>query len=182
MKALLVIDVQNGLVNKGNFQEEISRIEKVIEDFRENKEPVLFMRHLDDTENSPLYKGSAGSELHNSIKKYADHIIEKQTPNSFHNTDLEDILKDLGVTHLFITGFNTEYCCLFTAITAFDRGYKVTFLEDATATVNTAETYEMKGLDIRDFVGSVLYVSNVIEVLEFEEYVEEYKLNKSVED
>ncbi|WP_319418052.1 cysteine hydrolase family protein [Virgibacillus necropolis] len=83
----------------------------------------------------------------------------------------------LKVTHLFITGFNTEYCCLFTAITAFDRGYKVTFLEDATATVNTADTYEMKGLDIREFVGSVLYVSNIIEVLE---YAKEYKLNKTV--
>ncbi|WP_319417947.1 isochorismatase family protein [Virgibacillus necropolis] len=68
MKALLVIDVQNGLVNKGNFQVEISRIEKVIGDFKENEEPVIFIRHLDDAENSPLYKDSAGSELHNSIK------------------------------------------------------------------------------------------------------------------
>ena len=51
-----------------------------------------------------------------------------------------------------------------------DRGYKVTFIEDATGTVNDEATYEMKGLDIRDFVGTVLPWSNVIEVLDVEEY------------
>lgn len=180
MKALLVIDVQNGLIEKGDFQTELSVMERVIKDFKNNGDPVIFMKHLDDDEKSPLYTGSDGSNLHDSIKNYADQVIEKQTPSSFFNTNLSDVLKDFGVTHLFITGFNTEYCCMFTAIAAFDRGYKVTFLEDATATVNTDEIYEMKGLDINDFVGSVLYASNVIEVLDDEEYVEKYKVNKIV--
>ncbi len=63
---------------------------------------------------------------------------------------------------------------MFTAISAFDRGFKVTFIEDATGTVNNDETYEMKGLDIKDFVGTVLHWSDLIEVLDFEEYVEIY--------
>ncbi|MBO1910209.1 isochorismatase family protein [Sporosarcina sp. 6E9] len=138
------------------------------------------MRHFDDEEASPLYKGSAGSELHSSIKEYADLVIEKQTPSPFLNTNLATVLEKLGVKHLFITGFNTEFCCMFTAIAAFDRGYKVTFLENATGTVNTDETYEMKGLDIRDFVGTVLHWSDAVEVLDYEEYVDEYKTNKTV--
>lgn len=180
MKALLVIDVQNGLVEKGSFQKELSVMEKVIKDFKTNGDPVIFMRHLDDEEQSPLYEGSDGSNLHYSLRKYAEHIIEKQTPSSFFNTNLSDTLKDFGVTHLFITGFTTEYCCMFTAISAFDRGYKVSFLEDATATVNAEEDYEMAGLDINDFVGSVLYASNVIEVLDDKEYVEKYAINKAI--
>ncbi len=32
----------------------------------------------------------------------------------------------------------------------------------------------MQGLDIKDFVGTVLHWSNAIEVLDYEEYVEEY--------
>ncbi|WP_255612816.1 isochorismatase family protein [Marinilactibacillus sp. Marseille-P9653] len=60
------------------------------------------------------------------------------------------------VTHLFVVGFNAEYCCLFTSIAGVDRGYKVTYIEDASGTVNDEDTYEMKGLDIVDFVGSVL--------------------------
>lgn len=175
MKALLVIDVQNGIVNLGNFQEELSLMENIIKDFKDAKIPVIFIRHLDDEEESGLYKNSIGSELHNSLKDYADYVIEKQTPSSFYNTELQGTLEKLGVDHVFITGFNTEFCCLFTAIAAFDRRYTVTFIENATGTVNTEETYEMPGLDIKDFVGTVLHWSNVIEVLDYDEYVEEYK-------
>lgn len=180
MEALVVIDVQNGIVNFGDFQDELSIIENVIKDFKENGKPVIFIRHLDDVEDSPLYRGSVGSELHSSLKEYAEYVIEKQTPSSFFNTNLSDTLEKLGVKHLFITGFNTEFCCMFTAIAAFDRGFEVTFIENATGTVNTDETYEMKGLDIRDFVGTVLHWSDVIEVLDYEEYVEEYKLHKTI--
>ena len=69
---------------------------------------------------------------------------------------------------------------MFTAISAFDRGYQVTFIEDATGTANTDETYEMEGLDIKDFVGTVLHWSNAIEVLDYEEYVEEYKTESTI--
>ncbi|WP_456276364.1 isochorismatase family protein [Bacillus sp. AK128] len=174
-KALLVIDVQNGIVNFGDFEQELSKMEKVIKDFKDQELPVIFMRHIDEMEESPLYRDSAGSELHDSLKEYADCVIEKQTPSSFYKTELSDKLEQLGVEHVFIVGFNTEFCCMFTAIAAFDRGYKVTFIEEATGTVNTEETYEMKGLDIKDFVGTVLHWSETIEVLDYEEYVEEYK-------
>ena len=88
MEALLVIDVQNGIVNFGDFQEELSIIENVIKDFKDNGKPVIFVRHLDDVEDSPLYRGSVGSELHSSLKEYAEFVIEKQTPSSFFNTNL----------------------------------------------------------------------------------------------
>lgn len=179
MRALLVIDVQNGIVNIGDFKEELSLMKKMIKDFKAQGLPVIFMRHLDEIEESPLHENSAGSELHSSLKGYAEYIIEKKTPNSFYDTKLQNQLESLGVNHLFITGFNTEFCCMFTAISAFDRGFKVTLIEDATGTVNTDETYEMKGLDIKDFVGTVLHWSNVIEVLNFEEYVEDYDLNRT---
>ena len=180
MKALLVIDVQNGIVDQKDFTEELKRIERIIGDFKDSGRPVFFMRHFDDAEESPLYKGSKGSELHESLKDYADYVFEKKTPSSFYQTKLEDTLRILGVNHLFITGFNTEFCCTFTAIAAFDRGYKVTFIEDATGTVNSGETYEMNDLDIPDFIGTVLHWSETMEVLDYEEYVEEYLKKDSI--
>ena len=155
MEALLVIDVQNGIVEFGDFKDELALITNMIEDFKGKGKPVIFIRHFDDVEESPLYKGSAGSELHPSIKEFAEIVVEKKTPSSFYKTELASLLEEFGVEHVFITGFNTEFCCMFTAISAYDRGYKVTFIEDATGTVNTDETYEMPGLDIRDFVGTV---------------------------
>src|SRR5690625_1309984 len=178
MRALLVIDAQNVIVDFKDFKQELNNIESIIQDFKENGEPVIFIRNLDDEESSPFYKELPSSELHTSLKSYADMVIEKTTASAFFQTELTDKLEQLGIEHLFITGFNAEFCCQFTAIAAYDRGYKVTFIEEATGTVNDGSTYEMEGLDIRDFVGTVLHWSNVIEVLDQEEYVEEYKSKK----
>lgn len=175
VKALLVIDAQNGIINFGDFKKELSLIENVIKDFKESGSPVIFMRHFDDMAESPLYKGTTGFEIHNSLKDYADYVLDKQTPSSFFNTELSNTLEKLCVKHLFITGFETEFCCMFTSITAFDRGYKVTLIKDATGSLNTNETYQMEGLNIREFVGKVLKWSGTIEVLEYEEYVNHYK-------
>lgn len=175
MKALLVIDVQNILVEFKDFQQELNSIESIIKDFKKNDESVIFIRNIDDEEDSSFYKGSRSSELHDSLKEYADIVIEKKTPSAFFQTELSEKLEQLGINHLFITGFNTEFCCQFTAIAAYDRGYQVTFIENATGTVNDEDTYEMDGLDVRDFVGTVLHWSNVIEVLDIEEYDEKYK-------
>lgn len=179
MKALLVVDVQNVIVEFKDFQQELSKIERVIQDFKTGSAPVIFIRNIDDVETSPFYKETPSSELHHSLKNYADIVIEKKTPSAFFQTELSNQLEQLGVDHLFITGFNTEFCCQFTAIAAYDRGYKVTFIEDATGTVNDEAVYEMKGLDVRDFVGTVLHWSNVIEVLDVEEYSEKYQLSNN---
>jgi nicotinamidase-related amidase len=175
MKALLVIDVQKGIVSFKDFSSELSLIEQTIKDFKQNKSPVIFVKHYNGNEESPLHRKSEGSDLYPGLKDYADYTIEKESPSAFYKTELASLLEKLKVEQLFITGFNTEFCCLFTAIAAYDRGYKVTFIEDATGTVNTGETYEMEDLDIRDFVGTVLHWSEAIEVLDFEEYEEQYK-------
>lgn len=174
MKALLVIDFQKGFLQMGDFSQEKERVQKLINDFKRNEEQVIFIQHKDESEESPIRYGTEGSELDEDLKKDADHVIEKTTPSAFFKTNLDELLQSLGVNHVFITGFNTEFCPQFTAIAAYDRGYQVTFMEDATATVNDDSVYEFPGLDIRDFVGSVLNWSNVIEVLDFEEYLEEY--------
>lgn len=175
MDALLVIDVQNGIVSCGDYKEALFLMEQVIKDFKESYRPVIFIRHIDDAEESPLNRSSIGSEIHPPLKDYSDYLIEKQTPSSFFETELTQTLEKLEVDHLFIIGFETEFCCMFTAIAAYDRGYKVTFIKDATGTTNTAESYGMQGLDIHQFVGTVLRWSSVIEVVNYTEYAEKYK-------
>ncbi len=174
MKALLVIDAQNVIINSKDFENELNNMEVIIKDFKAKGYPILFVRNISDEATSPFYKDSQSSELHPYLKEYAEIVIEKETPSSFFKTELEEKLKKQGIDHVFVTGFNTEFCCQFTAIAAYDRGYQVTFIEDATGTVNDEEIYEMQGLDVRDFVGTVLHWSNVIEVLDMVEYEEEY--------
>jgi len=118
MRALLVIDVQKALVGKVEFSQEKERIKRLIQEFKQKGEPVIFIRHT-DTEG-PLALGSEGAELDSELEVYADDIIEKHTESAFYDTNLDTILKSCNVKHILITGFNTELCCLFTAIAGYD--------------------------------------------------------------
>lgn len=178
MKALLIIDAQKAILDFKDFTDRLGKIEDIAKDFKSNKEPVILIRNISDDENNPFYVESESSLLDPNLKKYADYVIEKRTPSSFFQTELAETLDKLDVNHIYITGFETEFCCQFTAIAGYDRGYKVTFIEDATGTVNNEETYEMKGLDIGDFVGTVLDWSDAIEVLYYEEYKEQTTYQK----
>jgi len=174
VKALLVLDMQKGILECKDFSVEKEFIANVLKQFKAENEPIIFLKHRDDNPESTLYYESTGSELVEEYTRFADYIAEKTTPSAFKDTSVEDILTKHKVDHVVIVGFNTEFCCLFTSIAAFEKGYKVTLIEDATGTANDEEVYEMPGLDIKDFVGSILNWSNVIEVLYYDEYVEAY--------
>src|SRR5919107_1493056 len=61
-------------------------------------------------------------------------VITKHRYSAFYGTDLEIILRGLGVTTVVIAGVTTENCCHATARDAFFRDFQVVFLADATAT------------------------------------------------
>ncbi|WP_314831108.1 isochorismatase family protein [uncultured Streptococcus sp.] len=105
-----------------------------------------------------------------TIPELSDYIIIKASPKVFQSQDLNNILTKHQVDEVIITGFNAEYCCLFIAVVAIDRGYKVTYIEDPTASVNNGDTYKMPVLDIVDFVEYILDWSGQVEVLYFEEF------------
>lgn len=178
MKALIVLDVQKGFVEQKDYSAVLNNIDCMIQSFRQNKEPVIFTRHVDRNAESAIFYEKEESQIVNELISYADYIIEKETADAFYHTKLSDLLARHHVDQIVITGFNTEYCCLFTAIAGFDRNYKVTFVEDATGTVNDAKAYEMPGLDIGDFVGSVLYCSGMIEDVDTKEYLEKYNTDR----
>jgi len=46
------------------------------------------------------------------------------------NTELDGILKALGVTHLIVYGIATDYCVKATVMDALDLGYSVVVIED----------------------------------------------------
>ena len=61
----------------------------------------------------------------------ADPIVEKFGYGSFHNTNLDDVLKARRVESLFVTGTVTQICVEETAREAFKRGYRTTIVSDA---------------------------------------------------
>lgn len=87
MKALLVIDTQNGIINQKDFTDELTHMANIMDSFKDGRRPGIFLRHMYDTGGSPLYKDSIGSELHHSLRDYADYVFEKTTSNAFYKTE-----------------------------------------------------------------------------------------------
>jgi nicotinamidase-related amidase len=108
----------------------------VLKSFREKQLPVIHVRHLSVRPGSTFFlPGTKGAEIHAAVQPAAgETVVEKNFPNSFRNTKLEQILKDGGITNLVVAGMMTHMCVDATVRHAADLGYRITLLGDACAT------------------------------------------------
>lgn len=130
--ALLVIDVQNGVVAKAHERDAVvANIAGVVEAARRQDVPVIWVQHISDT----LAKDSEAWRLAPELVPIpAEPRIDKHYPDSFEETDLETVLSGLGTGRLFIAGAQTDACIRSTLHGAFTRGYDVTLVKDAHTT------------------------------------------------
>ncbi|WP_187695402.1 cysteine hydrolase family protein [Oceanobacillus piezotolerans] len=137
-KALLVIDVQNGMFQEGNIVYQGERLLQNLKDLlvkaRSTETPIFYIQH-NSPAGMPLEYGTKGWEIHpDIIPKNTDVIIQKNTPDSFFNTSLDDELKKQGIEHLVIVGIQTEACVDTTCRRASSMEYKVTLASDTHST------------------------------------------------
>jgi nicotinamidase-related amidase len=71
-----------------------------------------------------------------------EHTVFKHRYSPFHNTDLELLLKNLGVETLVVGGVNTNNCILCTCFEAFNRDLRVLLMPDVCASMNGPEYHE----------------------------------------
>jgi nicotinamidase-related amidase len=62
--------------------------------------------------------------------------VRKRWYDGFAGTGLDDALRARGVVSLVVTGTMTDICVLSTVVGAFNRGYRVSVVEDAVATLS----------------------------------------------
>jgi ureidoacrylate peracid hydrolase len=64
-----------------------------------------------------------------------DLVIRKHWYDAFAGTPLDGALRARGVTSLVVTGTMTDICVLATVVSAFNREYRITVVEDGVATL-----------------------------------------------
>jgi nicotinamidase-related amidase len=135
--ALLVIDVQNGVV-AGNYQrdEVVANIGGLVDKARREDVPVIWVRHSDEG----LESGSDDWQIVPELSPDgSEPLIEKRYGDSFEDTTLENVLSDLGVGRLVVVGAQTDACIRSTLHGAFARGYDAILVSDAHTTEDQSQ-------------------------------------------
>jgi len=130
--ALLVIDVQNGVVAGAHERDTVvANVGTLVEMARQEQIPVVWVQHSDDQ----LERGSEAWRIVPELSPDdAEPLVEKHYGDSFEDTDLETVLSGLGVGRLVVAGAQTDECVRSTLHGAFVRGYDATLVSDAHTT------------------------------------------------
>ena len=130
--ALLVIDVQNGVVaGAPNRDAVVANIQALVGRARAAGVPVVWGQHSDDG----LVAGSEAWQLVPELERRGQEpLVAKHYGDSFEATDLEQHLAGLAVGRVVVAGAQTDACVRSTLHGAFVRGYDVTLVTDAHTT------------------------------------------------
>jgi len=117
-----------------------------------------------DTHN---IEGSILTEIIPSLyERDRDYVIDnKKRLNCFTNTDLEHLLRILGVKTIVLTGINTNTCVLNTAFSALDRDFAVVVISDCVASMYGQDLHVFGLQNIARCIGWVLTVDEFAEKL-----------------
>ncbi len=98
--------------------------------------------------------------------KETDYVIDnKKRLNCFTNTDLEHLLRILGVKTVVLTGINTNTCVLNTAFSALDRDFAVVVISDCVASMYGEDLHVFGLQNIARCIGWVLTLDEFVEKL-----------------
>ena len=130
--ALLVIDVQNGVVEGAHERDAVvANIGSLVEKARQERVPVVWVQHSDED----LAQGSDDWRIVPELAPGdAEPLVGKNYGDSFEDTTLETVLAGLGAGRLVIAGAQTDACIRCTLHGAHVRGYDTILVSDAHTT------------------------------------------------
>ena len=130
--ALLVIDVQNGVVENAHARDAVvANVGSLVDKARREHVPVVWVQHSDNG----LIKGSDSWQIVPELAPgESEPLVEKVYGDSFEETTLESVLSSQGVGRLVVVGAQTDACVRSTLHGALVRGYDAILVSDAHTT------------------------------------------------
>src|SRR3978361_732709 len=130
--ALLVIDVQNGVVEGAHERDTVvATAGSPVQTARRQEVRVVWVQHSSER----LAKGSDNWRIVPELSPDDNEPhVDKSYGDSFEDTTLETVLSGLGVGRLIVAGAQTDACVRSTLHGAFARGHDATLVGDAHTT------------------------------------------------
>lgn len=139
------------------IQTTIPNTKTLLDRFRALKKPIIHTRHgallpdgsdmierrrgrnrssVETNENPDMFaKGDFEHEIIAELTPLpGELVIDKNSSSPFNSTGIDQLLRNLNVDTLIVTGMATDMCVETTSRDASDRGYSVIVAEDAVAT------------------------------------------------
>ncbi|MGD9318198.1 MAG: isochorismatase family cysteine hydrolase, partial [Anaerolineae bacterium] len=155
----------------------IPRIQELLALFRQQEMEVIHIRVSEVTEDSRdvgrkqlvrgfvVPKGSREAEFLDELQPIADEIvINKSSSGVFPVTNLDRLLRNMGITTLIFTGTSTNGCVESAVRDAVDLGYDVVIVSDACA-AGTVETHERALACLEGVLTRVLTTQEVLDLV-----------------
>ena len=163
-RALVIIDMICDHLDPGTLLEVpraravVPALKKRIEDARAAGIPVVYVVDEHDADDPDLdawgthaVKGTRGTEVWPELAPEAgDRIVKKPTYSAFHQSSLDQVLDELKVDTLTLTGCLTELGVMATATDALQRGYVIEVPPDSQA--GSSAEMEMATLGIMNIM------------------------------
>lgn len=137
--ALIVVDVQQAFDDpswgeRNNLTAE-REVGALLAGWRKTGRPVFHIQHRSPRLASLFHPEAPGFEVKPEAQPLAgEPVIYKSVNSSFIGTDLEQRLRDAGITTLVICGITTDHCVSTTTRMAGNLGFDTFLASDATAT------------------------------------------------
>ncbi|MFB9888062.1 cysteine hydrolase family protein [Balneatrix alpica] len=133
---LVLIDMQQGMrwpsLPARNNPHAEQRLAALLQHWRQQRWPLLHVRHLSTSPESPFWPEQSGVEFQEAFRpRDGETVWDKKVPDAFTHSGLEEWLRGHGWQHLVIAGVSTHNSVEATVRSAANRGFQVRVVADA---------------------------------------------------
>jgi ureidoacrylate peracid hydrolase len=180
-------------MDTSSYRQVVPRIKELIDLCRENSIPVFYTQAVRESSGIDLltktHKILPKSREERIMKKPicvrgtwdadivaevapqpGDHVVIKRRDSAFHDTEIKVWLSSLGIDTLIFSGIDTSICVETSLRDAFNLGYDVVLISDATVS-NNRKHYESTIDNIKDYYGLVMNLT------EFSSYLKQHEVS-----
>lgn len=171
-------------LNVSKYSEVVPTLKRLIEFCRKIKLPIFYSQAVREESGIDLLtrshrilpksreerikrrpiciRGSWDAEIVDELKpSLDDHVVIKRRDSVFQDTEVEVWLRSLGIDSIIFSGIDTSICVESSLRDAFNHGYDIVLISDATAS-NNLDHYNSTLDNIRNYYGLVMNLDELI--------------------